>query len=140
MTINSRNVGPQFPTRLPLVSNSSQHRLDDGNHGLSGKGNRAVFVEIVLELLRWRREHRQTLAIAQGISHAVDPWSLVTVSTETSSMCWLCLLPQAAEAVVAGNLQWNEVISRQGRAQREGLLSSPQARLLPTTSSCYLKA
>lgn len=55
-------------------------------------------------------------------------------------MCWLCLLPQAAEAVVVGNLQWNEVISRQGSAQREGLLSSSQARLLPTTSLRYLKA
>ena len=44
MTINSRNLGPQFPTRLPQFSNSRQHRLDDGNHGLSGKENQTVFV------------------------------------------------------------------------------------------------
>lgn len=78
--------------------------------------------------------------IAQVISHAAYSWTLATVSTATSSMWWLWLLPQTADAVVLVNLDRNEVISRQGRDQREGLLSSSQAPLLFTMSSHIFKA
>lgn len=33
MAMNSGRLGSQFPTRLSQFSNSSQHRLDDMNHG-----------------------------------------------------------------------------------------------------------
>lgn len=83
--------------------------------------------------------------ITQVSSHTACPWS--SASFHSSLFILVALLskpsggfPQVADRGGLDNLGKNEVISRQGRGQREGLLSSFQAPFLFTMSLCFLKA
>lgn len=83
--------------------------------------------------------------ITQVSSHTACPWSSAIFHNSLFILVALLSRPSGGFSQVADrggldNLGKNEVISRQGRDQMEGLLSSSQAPFLVTMSLCFLKA